>query len=165
VPPPTTSAGSASTDWSVGGAGGVTVSVAAADDEPSTAVTWTAVAELTVPAVYWNWPEDEPELMVTDAGTARALLFELVRVTAEPPRGAAPLSWIWMVPDAPLAGVAVSGASEVTDGDPPPPPCPATLAVAEPTPASASMSGIVVKNRSARRVLKTHLRPTDRVPV
>jgi hypothetical protein len=77
---------------------GVTVNTADTDDLPSAAVTVTDVTVLTAPVVKVNTLLELPAGIVTDAGTASALLSELVKVTVEPPLGAARLSWTSMIP-------------------------------------------------------------------
>ena len=94
APPPITSGGNRCTSNSVGGSTGVTVIVTDIDDDPSAAVNFAFVGELTLPAVKSTWPTLEPAATVTDDGTGMADWFELVVVTTVPPLGALPLSWM-----------------------------------------------------------------------
>src|SRR5690348_3996468 len=94
LPPAVTSPGSRCTSNSAGGGSGVTVIVTDIDDEPSVAVNFAWTGELTLPAVNSTWPTDEPAATVTDGGTGMTAWLELARLTAVPPDGALPLSWM-----------------------------------------------------------------------
>jgi hypothetical protein len=152
--PPVTVDGSRDSDTACG----VTVSVVDADDEPRVPVTVAEVVEVTSPVVKVKVAFESPALTVTDDGTETALVFELVRVTTDPPLGASPLSTTSIKPELDCAGVVSFGSSEltVTDDPWPPPPCANAGVAAAKTAKTPAANRTVISRRS--RIMGTPCR-------